>query len=513
MKKWNNLGDSEKRKEESKKINLSIHHLSKWIMKLSQNSSHIPYRDSILTKYLKDTLKGNANTVIIWTVRRKAANSTHIQLTLDFGMNAQQIKTTPVKNVEESIPILKKRIKLLEDENTKLKSEIKNLNNLVPEDQKTNIKLSNTEQDINAYLEGMMNNLDDDEFDETQAILRSSKTTFNELNQTIVSDITEFVKTKSPINDKENNEMSFEVAQLEWIQVENYITIEELKNKIYQLETKITQNNKAIQTLQEEILIREEEHKEEILEKNNKIQKEVILKNQALDRMKELQEQNLYLNESLENKECETQELNDKIESLKAEVEKREESSLELNEMFNEANKVNQELQNKNNALTESLTESESKLQEALVCSKMNKWEVESLIKQKDENNLRILSLEESIKNSLQKHTEEILEKENQIKSKNEEIRSIIDEKTDKSNNLETELQTYKNNVLSLKEENEMQKSKLNAYEQTSTLHFQEIESLKSQLILNEDLSKVSWNLMFLGKRSNTGSTTYWSSR
>ena len=511
IEKLKNLGESERLIDESKKINLSILYLSIWIKKLSENSSHIPYRDSVLTNYLKDTLKGNANTVIIWTVSRKAANAIHTQLTLEFGLNAQLIKTTPIANVQDSIPALKNKIKKLELENAELKSKIRSLNLSISEEQKDNKQLIHNEDGINALLERITAGLDDnEEYDESQAILESSTTTFNQLNQTISSDISELTKFRC-ITTECDSDMSFDNSQLDYTNTQNKSTIKKLGEAIVKLEQRIAQNNETIIYLQDEISICEEKHKEEILDKNNKIQKETILKNQALDRMKELQDQNLYMNESLSDKEKEIQELNSHIEALNSDINRREEYSIELNEMINETNKMNLELQSQNDTLQSSLTETESKLKEALTTSSMNKWEIDSLVKQQEESCNRISSLEECIKTSLQKHTEEIQEKDNLLKSKNDEIRELNDAKTDKSNSLDIELQESKNTILSLKEENEIQKSKISSLDQKTEFQIQEIDSLKSQIANSSDLLKVSW-LYFItaGKRSSFSPEIHW---
>jgi kinesin family protein 5 len=53
--------------EEAKKINLSLTNLGKVIKQLAEKNSHIPYRDSKLTRVLKDSLGGNSKTTLIVT--------------------------------------------------------------------------------------------------------------------------------------------------------------------------------------------------------------------------------------------------------------------------------------------------------------------------------------------------------------------------------------------------------------------------------------------------------------
>ena len=53
--------------EQAKKINMSLASLGKVIKSLSKRIHHIPYRDSKLTRILKDSLGGNSKTTLIVT--------------------------------------------------------------------------------------------------------------------------------------------------------------------------------------------------------------------------------------------------------------------------------------------------------------------------------------------------------------------------------------------------------------------------------------------------------------
>ena len=125
--KYNNLGECDNLHKESNNINKSLSYLSKCILSLSQKERHIPFRNSMLTRYLSDTLGGNSNTMIILTVSKLKNNLTHTKITLEFGLRAIKIKTTPVVHVEYSLPELKKIIKKLEKENGELKFKISEL--------------------------------------------------------------------------------------------------------------------------------------------------------------------------------------------------------------------------------------------------------------------------------------------------------------------------------------------------------------------------------------------------
>lgn len=58
----------------------------------------MPYRDSKLTRLLKDSLGGNCKTVMIVTVAPAAAQFEETVNTLKYANRAKNIKTTPIEN-------------------------------------------------------------------------------------------------------------------------------------------------------------------------------------------------------------------------------------------------------------------------------------------------------------------------------------------------------------------------------------------------------------------------------
>lgn len=60
---------------EAKYINLSLHYLEQVILALSQvKRAHIPYRNSMMTLMLKDSLSGNTLTVMLATMATTEKN-------------------------------------------------------------------------------------------------------------------------------------------------------------------------------------------------------------------------------------------------------------------------------------------------------------------------------------------------------------------------------------------------------------------------------------------------------
>lgn len=83
---------------EAKSINLSLTYLEQVIVALNQKSkygktkSHIPYRNSLLTTLLKDSLGGNCKTVMIATVSVDISNLEETVSTLRFSQRVKKIE-------------------------------------------------------------------------------------------------------------------------------------------------------------------------------------------------------------------------------------------------------------------------------------------------------------------------------------------------------------------------------------------------------------------------------------
>lgn len=119
------------RLEEAKKINSSLLALGKVIHQLVINArreeldkkskhkkkkSHIPYRDSILTRILKPCLGGNSKTSIVICVSPSDYNAQETLSTLRFGSHASLIRNEVKRNVQVTREELWKRLKQLQNE-------------------------------------------------------------------------------------------------------------------------------------------------------------------------------------------------------------------------------------------------------------------------------------------------------------------------------------------------------------------------------------------------------------
>ncbi len=114
-------GAENKRAAEAGLINKSLLTLGRVINALVDKSSHIPYRESKLTRLLQDSLGGRTKTCIIATVSPAKSNLEETISTLDYAFRAKNIRNKPQIN---SMISKKTLLKEFTAEIEKLKSEL-----------------------------------------------------------------------------------------------------------------------------------------------------------------------------------------------------------------------------------------------------------------------------------------------------------------------------------------------------------------------------------------------------
>ncbi|KAI8375922.1 kinesin heavy chain [Radiomyces spectabilis] len=98
--------------EEAKKINKSLTALGMVINALTDGkSSHVPYRDSKLTRILQESLGGNSRTTLIINCSPSSYNEAETISTLRFGVRAKSIKNKAKVNADLSPAELKALLK------------------------------------------------------------------------------------------------------------------------------------------------------------------------------------------------------------------------------------------------------------------------------------------------------------------------------------------------------------------------------------------------------------------
>ncbi|CAH0591496.1 unnamed protein product [Chrysodeixis includens] len=91
-------GASAERLREASRINQALSSLGNVISALAENSPHVPYRDSKLTRILQDSLGGNSKTIMIANIGPASYNYDETITTLRYAHRAKAIKNKPVRN-------------------------------------------------------------------------------------------------------------------------------------------------------------------------------------------------------------------------------------------------------------------------------------------------------------------------------------------------------------------------------------------------------------------------------
>ncbi|KAL4225445.1 Kinesin-like protein kif3c [Mactra antiquata] len=322
------------RLKEATKINLSLSALGNVISALVDGkSTHIPYRDSKLTRLLQDSLGGNAKTVMVANIGPADYNFDETMSTLRYANRAKNIKNKPkinedpkdalLREFQEEIARLKERLKGGPKKKKKRKRTRRNENGEIiseseddDEDDDDDDGVQGNEEDAEAYMTEQQAKLEQ----EKEAIL-SNKSMMQAEKDRILQEIQD--KESRMKKEKDNRD--------------------QLESKIKAMESKLLMGNIVDHTNQQQRAL--EQRRKEIAEQK-RVEKEIQRK------LEEKEESAVELQETYVSLQQEVEVKTKKLKKLFAKLQATKQDILDLQE---EHVKERQELEQTQNELTREL--------------------------------------------------------------------------------------------------------------------------------------------------------------
>lgn len=192
-------GASADRLKEASKINRALSSLGNVISSLAENSSHIPYRDSKLTRLLQDSLGGNSKTIMIANIGPSEYNYSETITTLRYAHRAKNIQNKPIKNEDPQDAKLKEyqdeivRLRaLIEERQTREKTMTKRKKTAKTKLRKEHLDTEKSDSEVDEESIGKDSNRNSSEFEAIDIETREALQREHEVTQQLATKLQEF---------------------------------------------------------------------------------------------------------------------------------------------------------------------------------------------------------------------------------------------------------------------------------------------------------------------------------
>ena len=298
QKKTNATGD---RLKEAININISLTTLGHVIYALvDKKATHVPYRDSKLTRLLQDSLGGNTKTVMIANIGPADYNYDETINTLRYASNAKQIKNKPKINEDPKDALLRQ----YQEEIHRLRSELGDLDpgsfNL-----SENLQAHGVIGKVRVIEIKKVKVVEDEE--KTKELMEKLQKESEEIHAQTEAEI-ESIRHQKNIKENEKEQLIAELRKQEEKELKNKEKKKELLKTVKVMEGQIMLGKTAEKKIKKDRL--------ELIKKNKELQKKKEHDEQLRRELQEKEEARLNIERQFNNQQDELEDKNERLQTL-----------------------------------------------------------------------------------------------------------------------------------------------------------------------------------------------------
>ncbi|CAH8831112.1 unnamed protein product [Trichobilharzia szidati] len=393
------LSEGERLKEATK-INLSLSTLGNVISALVDGkSTHIPYRDSKLTRLLQDSFGGNSKTIMVANIGPATYNYEETINTLRYANRAKNIKNRPKINEDPKDALLRE----YQQEIDRLKTLLRNRNSVIPKQiQKQNgrqksqgkqMSFNGNEVDIDFTSE---ENGTEDDATSMENYIKEQQAKLSAEKEAVLNDHSLVAEEKSRLL----NELKLKESKLQ----EEQAQTQQLELKLKTMESKLLRGDQSIveHTRMQEITLAEQRTK---MAEQRRREREIVARMEEEEgSVANLQEGFTSLKQEVEVNTRKLKKLFEKLQEIKQETfDVQEEYTLERQEHERIQDQLTREVKLQLIILENFIpSEEKEKLEKRIYFDEeTEKWQVKPLFQSTNENSDTNISPEEYIGQSL----------------------------------------------------------------------------------------------------------------